>query len=190
MKPFLREGDWDSAVLVALEEINGRLRRSLLSKESINANVYLSLFSDGWNEMKRRASQNWHHWGGGGSGGGGGGLFGDWNLGRMFESNWTEVSPVSALLALSLLWGGAKVRSSTQRRRFETKLAQIEAERFVHATVAHLIKRQAAPRSPAVRARFLLDASWFCCRHACHNLTPSLTKRRVVKGDALMGTPP
>lgn len=207
MKPFLREGDWDSAVSVALEEINGRLRRSLLSEESgedeesINANAYLSLFSDGWNEMKRRASQNWHDWGGGGNGGGGGsggggggGLFGDWNLGRLFESNWAEVSPVSALLALSLLWGGAKVRSSTQRRRFEAKLARIAPERYVHATVAHLIKRQKVPRSPAVRARSLLDASWFYCRNALPclpqlNALPAEKSRRegprVVGGTTL-----
>lgn len=171
MKPFLREGDWDSAVSMALEEINGRLRRSLLSEESgedeggINANAYVSLLGDGWNEMKRRALKNWHDWGGGGNGGGGGGsgggggLFGDWNLGRLFESKWTEVTPISTLLALSLLWGGARVRSSTQRRRFEAKLARIAAERYAHATVAHVIKRRTASRSHAVWARSLLDAS-------------------------------
>ncbi|CAN0100989.1 unnamed protein product [Pylaiella littoralis] len=131
MKPLLREGDWDSAVLLALEEIRRRLRKNLREAAEDGSGGDkagpLSNFAHGWGDLRRRAADGWDGFGGGG-GGGGGGILGDlagmrWPLQDDF--------PV-ALLGLSLIWGGAAARASLQRRRyhkFEAKLAGIEAQR-------------------------------------------------------------
>lgn len=122
MKPLLREGDWDGAVLVALEEITRRLRRSLAGDKTA---VWVSALGESWDGFKRRAA-GWR--GDGGGGGGGGGLYG-----RVFGEGEHEYLPGLTLLALSLAWGGASARSAAQRRRynrFEAKLAGIEAQRY------------------------------------------------------------
>lgn len=137
MKPLLREGDWDAAVLLALDEIHRRLATNL-SKASGGGqdSGAMSVFGQGWSDFKQRVMGGWDgggggggRGGGGGGAGGGGGIFDDF-----FGRHWPqEVSPGSALLVLSLLWGGAAARrASVQRRRynkFEAKLAGIEAQR-------------------------------------------------------------
>ena len=127
MKPLLREGDWDAAVLLALGEIHGRLEKNLSKgkRGGLDAGP-IGLFGRGWDDIKQRVAAGW---GGGGRGGGGGGIFQDF-----FGAHWPrDISPGSALLALSLLWGGAAARrASIQRRQyngFEAKLAGIEAQR-------------------------------------------------------------
>lgn len=134
MKPLLREGDWDAAVLLALEEIRRRLRKNLgkAAKEGgggDNAGP-LSQFAKGWEDLKQRAAGGWDGFGGGSGGGGGGGR----NFQDFFGMGWPPegLFPGPGLLALSLLWGGAAARASLQKRRyngFEAKLAGIEAQR-------------------------------------------------------------
>ncbi|CAM9494226.1 unnamed protein product, partial [Ectocarpus fasciculatus] len=140
MKPLLREGDWDGAVLLALEEIHRRLLGNLAKAAGGgDGQGALSSLGWGWEDMKRWAD-GWGSSGGGssgsGDGGGGGGGFRGFHLGAwddFFGGNWdVDVPPGSVLLALSLLWGGATARASLQRRRydrFEAKLARIEAQR-------------------------------------------------------------
>lgn len=140
MKPLLREGDWDGAVLLALEEIHRRLLGNLAkAADGGDGQGALSSLGWGWEDMKRWAD-GWGSSGGGssgsGDGGGGGGGFRGFHLGAwddFFGGNWNvDVPPGSVLLALSLLWGGATARASLQRRRydrFEAKLATIEAQR-------------------------------------------------------------
>ncbi|CAB1098122.1 unnamed protein product [Ectocarpus sp. CCAP 1310/34] len=145
MKPLLREGDWDGAVLLGLEEIHRRLFENLAKAAGggDGGAGALSSLGWGWEDLKRRASGGWGGSGGGGGsgdggggGGGGGGGFRGFHLGgfeNSFGENWKlDVPPGSVLLALSLLWGGATARASLQRRRydrFEAKLAGIEAQR-------------------------------------------------------------
>ncbi|CBJ26093.1 conserved unknown protein [Ectocarpus siliculosus] len=142
MKPLLREGDWDGAVVLALEEIHGRLVGNLAKAAGGGGDGgagALSSLGWGWEDLKRWASDGWGGSGGGsgsGDGGGGGGGFRGFHLGgfeNFFRESWNvDVPPGSVLLALSLLWGGATARASLQRRRydrFEAKLAGIEAQR-------------------------------------------------------------
>ncbi|CAM9643800.1 unnamed protein product [Ectocarpus sp. 8 AP-2014] len=144
MKPLLREGDWDGAVLLALEEIHGRLLGNLAKAAGGGGGGdgdagALSSLGWGWEDLKRWASDGRGGSGGSsgsGDGGGGGGGFRGFHLGgfgNFFGESWNvDVPPGSVLLALSLLWGGATARASLQRRRydrFEAKLAGIETQR-------------------------------------------------------------
>lgn len=125
MKPLLREGDWDAAVLLALGEIHGRLETNLSKgkRGGLGAGP-MSSFGQGWDDIKQRVAAGWG--GGGGDGGG--------NFRGLFGVHWPQdISPGSALLALALLWGGAAARRASLQRRqynvFEAKLAGIEAQR-------------------------------------------------------------
>ncbi|CAN0418312.1 unnamed protein product [Ascophyllum nodosum] len=80
MKPLLREGDWDAAILKALGEINERLRRSLPGEadeddgEGSHAKMYTPLLNGKRNVNRPRAEKRKRDgYSGDGDGGGGGG---------------------------------------------------------------------------------------------------------------------
>lgn len=136
MKPLLRKGDWDTAVLVAVQEIGRRLQRSLdkdkaqpLTVDEGSKGMFQKIMSGG--DLLRGAIA------GGGFGGGGGGGGGLRDIRTRFFEGFPEGT--SGLLLIPLVWGAAVIgrggAAAAHRKRYdaiETKLQGIEAQRYIY----------------------------------------------------------
>lgn len=140
MKPLLRQGQWDAAVLVALQEITERIRRSTAKRSNSSSGDHdtsPSLLGNIRKAFGRRGDGDDNDDDGGGGGGGGGLLdfLGLRGFGRGIHSgSRDEISPVTVFAGLMLFWAGGRARVSAQRKRyqaFEAKLAGIDAQRYI-----------------------------------------------------------
>lgn len=131
MRPFLRRGDWDTAVLVALEEINRLIRKSLSphTVDDSSRGLRPRFLSGGVGGRWGFRGDGGRGEGGGGGGGGGGGSGFRQLTENLFDKVPEGLGPV---LLIPLVWGLANGLSSARRRRYnasENKLQAIEAQR-------------------------------------------------------------